>query len=194
LRAARNDPDEAARQLRSLVGAALHVTASGFDLADLVNTDPAKVQLESFEARLRAQLAPQLRAVYGIELRQFGIERLSLPEETMAATVGRMRAERETVAAARAAEGLRQAAGIRAEADRQSKELLAAARTEAAGIEASAQAKAAQIQAEAYQGDPALYDMLRSLDAITLMVNSNTRLILRGDSPPFKTLTEGPAP
>src|SRR5271165_1503748 len=56
VRAVRNDPDEAARQLRSFAGSALQVTASAFDLADLVNTDPRRVRLAEFETRLQAQL------------------------------------------------------------------------------------------------------------------------------------------
>ena len=45
IRAVRNDPDEAARQIRSFVGSALQVTASSMDLNDLVNTDPAAIHL-----------------------------------------------------------------------------------------------------------------------------------------------------
>ena len=47
MRAAGNDPDEAARQLRSFVGSALQIIASNFDLTDLVNTDPGKVRGKS---------------------------------------------------------------------------------------------------------------------------------------------------
>ncbi len=62
LRAVRNEPDEAARQLRSLVGSALQVTASSFELADLVDTDPARQHLPDFEDRLRAQIEQQAAA------------------------------------------------------------------------------------------------------------------------------------
>ena len=134
LRAVRNEPDEAARQLRSLVGAALQVTASSFELADLVDTDPARQRLPDFEARLRAQIERQALDTYGVQIQQVGIDRLSLPEATLAATVARMRAERETVAAARTAEGLRAAAELRAQATRDARITVARARTEAAGI------------------------------------------------------------
>jgi modulator of FtsH protease HflC len=118
LRAVRNEPDEAARQLRSFVGSALQVTASNFDLADLVNTDPSRLKLPEFESRLRQQVEAQLRATYGIAVAEIGIERLTLPETTLAATVSRMRSEREIVAQQRQAEGQRQAAEIRAGARR----------------------------------------------------------------------------
>jgi membrane protease subunit HflC len=192
VRAVRNDPDEAARQLRSFTGSALQVTASSFDLADLVNTDPKRVHLADFESRLRAQLEAPLRRTYGMAVRLVGIERLSLPETTLAATVARMRSERETVAAERTAEGLRQAAQIRAEAGRDSRILVADAQTQAAQIEAASRKQAAEIQAKAYTADPQLYMMLRSLDTLSSMVGPNTRLVLRTDAAPFNVLVQGP--
>jgi membrane protease subunit HflC len=192
VRAVRNDPDEAARQLRSFAGSALQVTASSFDLADLVNTDPRRVRLADFEARLRAQLEAPLRRTYGMAVRLVGIERLSLPETTLAATVARMRSERETVAAERTAEGLRAAAQIRAEAGRDSRILVAEAQTQAAQIEAASRKQAADIQAKAYAADPQLYMMLRSLDTLSSMVGPNTRLVLRTDAAPFNVLVQGP--
>jgi modulator of FtsH protease HflC len=192
LRAMRNDPDEAARQLRSFVGSALQVTASSFDLADLINTDANRVQLAAFETRLQAQIAQQVLDTYGIAVQQVGIERLSLPETTLAATVGRMRSERETVAAERTAEGLRAAAEIRSDATRDSRITVARAQTEAAEIEAASRRQAAEIHAKAYAGDPQLYLMLRSLDALSTIVGQNTRLVLRTDAAPFDMLVNGP--
>jgi len=78
----------AAQQLRSFVGSALEITAASFDLANLVNTDPAKVQLAQFESRLRERLDEQALKVYGITIRQVGIERVLaevLPEDKVTA-------------------------------------------------------------------------------------------------------------
>ena len=63
LRAVRNAPNEAAEQLRSYVGSSLEITAARFDLSQLVNTDPAKVQLDGFEAALKARLEAQVLAL-----------------------------------------------------------------------------------------------------------------------------------
>ena len=131
-------------------------------------------------------------ATYGIAVRQVGIERLSLPETTLAATVGRMRSERETVAAERTAEGLRAAAQIRSEAARDSRITIAGARTEAAEIDAASRREAAAINARAYDADPDLYLMLRSLDTLTSVIGQNTRLVLRTDAAPFSVLVQGP--
>jgi modulator of FtsH protease HflC len=193
LRSVRNQPDEAARQLRSYVSAALHIISSNFDLTDLVNVDRKKVRLDAFEQQLREQIAPRMLEVYGIEIRQVGIERMTLPDETLAATVSRMRAERETVAAERTAEGLRQAAAIRADADRDARELVAKAREQAAHTEADAQQAASRIYADAYRADPGLYTTLRSLDSIAKVVGRNTSLVMRTDAAPFRVLVDGTA-
>ena len=193
LRSVRNQPDEAARQLRSFVSAALHITSSNFALSDLVNVDSHKVRLDAFEQQLRSQIAQRMLQVYGIEVRQVGVERMTLPDETLAATVARMRAERETVAAERTAEGLRQAAAIRADADRDARQTVAQAREQAAHTEADAVQAAARIYAKAYQSDPGLYTMLRSLDALSQMVGRNASVVLRTDAAPFRVLVEGPS-
>lgn len=192
LRSVRNEPDEAARQLRSFVSAALHITASNFNLSDLINTDSSKVRLDAFEQQLREQVAARMLQVYGIEIHQVGVERMTLPEETLQATVDRMRAERETVAAERTAEGLRQAAAIRADAERDARQVVATARQEAAKTEADAVQEASRIYANAYRADPNLYATLRSLDTISKVVGPNTGLVLRTDAAPFRTLVDGP--
>lgn len=192
LRAVQNQPDNAAEQLRSFVASALEVTASGFTLSDLVNTDPAKVQIDRFEQALRQHLQEQVLRTYGIAVRQVGLERLTLPPETLDAAVARMRADRLAVATARMAEGERQAAQIRSDADRDSRIAVADAEAQAAAIKAKAEVQAADIYGKAYQSDPALYTTLRSLDTLDQVVSGNTRLILRTDAAPFRVLVDGP--
>lgn len=192
LRAVRNQPDVAAQQLRSFVGSSLEITAASFDLANLVNTDPSKVQLADLESRLRERIDEQALKVYGITIRQVGIERLTLPTETLNATVARMRAERETVAAERQAEGQRAAAEIASNADRDARVVRAKAKAEAASIDAKSRLQAADIYGQAYNSAPDLYMLLRSLDTLDTVVGANTRLILRTDAAPFRVLVDGP--
>lgn len=192
LRAGRRDPDDIARQLRSFMGSTLQVTASNFNLTDLVNTDPKKTQFVAFEQQLQANLAQQVLDTYGIRIVQTGIERLSLPAETLAATVARMRAERETVAAQRTADGLRTAAAIRSDASRDARLIGAEAQQQVAEIKAQGREKAAGIHAAAYAVDPQLYTLLRSLDTLSSTVGAKTRVILRTDAEPFRALVEGP--
>jgi membrane protease subunit HflC len=192
LRAVQNQPDVAADQLRSFIGSSLEITVSSFDLASLINTDPAKIQLGQLEDRLRTRIAQEALNVYGVDIRQVGIERLTLPAETLAATVNRMQAERATVAAEREAEGQRQAAEIVSNADRDSRVLVAKAKADAAAIDAKSRVEAADIYGKAYSANRDLYTLLRSLDTLNNVIGSNTRLILRTDAAPFRVLVDGP--
>jgi membrane protease subunit HflC len=193
VRAVRNEPDEAARQIRSLVGSALQTTSAGFDLASLVNTDPDKVRIPDLEDALRRQIDAQVHAAYGVRVVQVGLERLTLPAVTLAATVERMSAERETVAAQRMADGKREAAQIRSDADREARVTVAQATVEAANIEAQSRKDAAAIYGKTYAGNPQLYTMLRSLDTLDAVINVNTNLVLRADAAPFSALVRGPS-
>lgn len=192
LRAVQNQPDVAADQLRSFIGSSLEITVSSFDLASLVNTDPRKIQLSQLEDRLRTRIAQESLNVYGINIRQVGIERLTLPAETLAATVSRMQAERATVAAEREAEGQRMAAEIVSNADRDSRVIIAKAKSDAAAIDAKSRVEAADIYGKAYSENRDLYTLLRSLDTLNNVIGSNTRLILRTDAAPFRVLVDGP--
>lgn len=193
MRAVQNKPSEAARQLRTFVGSALEATASSYNLSSLVNTDGSKVQINDFENKLRAQIEGSLLNTYGVRVVQVGIERLTLPVVTLTATVDRMRAERETIATQRTAEGKRQAAQIVSTAQKEARIITADAKVKAADIEAKSIVQAADIYGQAHKEAPQLYDLLRSLDTLSSIINGNTHLVLRTDAAPFKALIDGPA-
>ncbi|MBW0003366.1 MAG: protease modulator HflC [Hyphomicrobiales bacterium] len=192
LRAVRNQPNEAASQIRTFLGSALETTVSSFELASLVNTDPSRVEIAALETRLAAQLDKQLLDTYGISVQQLGIERLTLPVRPLDATVSRMAAERMTAAAAQMAEGQRKAAEITSDAERDARILVANATAEAASIEAKSREAAAGIYSQAFNTDPKLYTLLRSLDTLDRISNPNTRIFLRTDAAPFRVLIDGP--
>jgi modulator of FtsH protease HflC len=192
LRAVQNQPNEAARQIRAFIGSALETTTSAFELSSLINTDAGKVQIAALETRLREQINQQLQSTYGISVLFVGMERLTLPAVTLAATVDRMRAERETIAAERTAVGNREAAEIRSAAERDGRIVQAEARVKAADIEAQSRVQAASIYGKAYAGSPQLYNMMRSLDTLSTIITPDTKLILRTDAAPFRALVEGP--
>lgn len=192
MRAVRNQPDEAARQIRTLMGSALETTAASYDLANLINTDAGQVRIADFEGRLRDQIERQLLQTYGVRVAQVGVERLTLPSVTLTATVDRMRAERETIAMERTAAGKRQAAEIRSTAERDARVIQADALAKAAEIEAQSRVQAAELYGRAYAGSPELYNTLRSLDTLGSVINDQTRLVLRTDAAPFRVLVEAP--
>ena len=192
MRAVQNQPDEAARQIRTFVGSVLETATAGYNLSNLINTDARQVRLADLEARVRDQVRGQLLATYGVRTVQVGIERLTLPSVTLAATVDRMRAERETIATERTAVGRRQAAEIRSAAERDARIIQADASIKAAEIEAQSRVQAATTYGRAYASSPQLYNQLRSLDTLDKLITSGTRLILRTDAAPFRALVDGP--
>ncbi len=192
LRAVRGDADEAAGQLRSFLSSALETEASRFALDELVNTDAKRVRLDALEQALLKRLAEQVRETYGVELVQVGIERLGLPESTIAVTIDRMIAERQTAAAERKAQGAQLAAEINQVAFRDARIAVAKAQEEASGVEAKARTEAAAIYAKAHGADPELYTFLRGLDTLDQIITVGTRLVLRTDAAPFRSLVEGP--
>ena len=191
LRAVRNQPDIAAQQLRSFIASALEITVSGFDLQSLVNADPTKVHLKDLEDQLKARVDAEALRVYGVRILQVGVQRLTLPAETLNATVLRMQAERSTAAAQREAEGERAASEIIANADRDARVTVAQARADASTIEAKSRLEAAEIYRKTYNENQNLYTLLRSLDTLSAVINNNTTLILRTDSAPFRVLSDG---
>lgn len=192
IRAVQNQPEEAARQIRTFIGSSLETSTSNYALSDIVNTDGKKVKIPQLEQQIKAQLKEQLLKSYGVELVDVGIERLTLPAVTLNATVDRMRAERETIATQRTAEGKRMAAEIHSKADRDARVLEADASVKAATITAQAQRDSAAIYAKAYSLDPQLYNLLRSLDTLSDVVNKSTRIVLSTNAAPFKALVQQP--
>ncbi|EFT1104477.1 protease modulator HflC [Enterobacter hormaechei] len=193
IRAVQNQPEEAARQIRTFIGSSLETTTSNYALSDIVNTDGKKIKISQLEKQIENQLKTQLLNSYGIELVQVGIERLTLPSVTLNATVERMRAERETIATERTAEGNRLAAEIHSKADRDARIMEADASVKASAITAQAQRDVAAIYAKAYALDPQLYNLLRSLDTLNDVVNKSTRIVLSTDADPFKALVQQPS-
>ncbi|KLD72409.1 protease, partial [Xanthomonas hyacinthi DSM 19077] len=78
--------------------------------------------------RLKTLVGQQARTVYGVDVEQAGIERLTLSTEALQATIERMKAERDTASAQRSAEGQREAAQVVSEAERDARIAIAGAK------------------------------------------------------------------
>ena len=104
-----------------------------------------------------------------------------------------MRAERESIATERTAEGNRLTAEMHSKADRDARIMEADASVKASAITAQAQREVAAIYAKAYALDPQLYNLLRSLDTLNDVVNKSTRIVLSTDADPFKVLVQQPS-
>ncbi len=181
-------------KLDGLLANAAIGTLGEYDLSALVSTDPKDLHVDEIEKELLASTAPLAKSKYGIAIDQIRLERLSLPEENVAAAFEQMRAERQRFAAKYQAEGAQAASRIRSEADLQAAQIRAKGAEETARIRGESAAKVAKIYADAHQVDPDLYRFTRSLQSLDKLVGPGASLVLRTDSEPFSMLQSGQVP
>ncbi|MFV2001676.1 MAG: protease modulator HflC [Paracoccaceae bacterium] len=140
------------------------------------------------QARIRA-------ADLGVEVVDVRIKRADLPEQNLAATFERMRAEREREAADEIARGNEAAQRVRALADRTVVETVSVAQRDSDIARGEADAKRNAIFAEAFGRDPEFFAFYRSLTAYeTALKGSNSTLVISPDSEffeYFKTVNPG---
>src|SRR5690606_30404131 len=103
-------------------------------------------------------LARREGASLGIEVIDVRLTRTDLPDQNLAATYARMRAEREREAADEIARGNEAAQRVRALADRTVVELVSDAQRQAEIIRGEADATRNAVFAEAYGADPEFFD------------------------------------
>jgi membrane protease subunit HflC len=125
----------------------------------------------------------------GVEIVDVRIKRADLPEQNLAATFGRMRAEREREAADEIARGNEAAQRVRATADRTVVETVSEAQKRADIVRGEADAERNAIFAGAFGRDPEFFAFYRSLTAYEKSLQgSNSTLVISPDSEFFDYL------
>ena len=138
-------------------------------------------------------LARREAVTLGVDVIDVRLTRTDLPEQNLAATYARMRAEREREAADEIARGNEAAQRVRALADRTVVELVSSARRESEIIRGEADAERNRIYAEAFGQDPEFFAFTRSLTSYErALTGQNTAMVLSPDSEFFQFLrTDG---
>ena len=127
----------------------------------------------------------------GIEVVDFRIKKINLPDEISDSIYQRMRAERESFARSYRSQGRKRAEVIRAQADLEVAKTLAEADRTAKVIRGDADAKAAAIYAKAYEKDAEFYDFMRSLQAYENSFKGKSDvLVISPDSEFFKYMQD----
>jgi membrane protease subunit HflC len=134
-------------------------------------------------------LARREAAALGVDIIDIRLTRTDLPEQNLAATFARMRAEREREAADEIARGGEAAQRVRASADRTVTELTSEARKQAEIIRGEADAERNRIYAEAFGRDPEFFAFTRSLIAYERSLKGdNSSIVMQPDSAFFDYL------
>ncbi len=169
--------DTARPRLERILNAELREVLGSVDSGAVLSADRAALML-----KILAQSRPKASAL-GVEIVDVRIKRADLPEQNLAATFERMRAEREREAADEIARGNEAAQRVRALADRTVVVTVSVAQREAEIARGEADAKRNAIFAEAFGRDPEFFAFYRSLTAYeNALKGSNSTLVISPDS------------
>lgn len=148
--------------------------------------------LSKDRAALMAQIRDEVRSqasALGVSITDVRIKRADLPEQNLAATFARMRAEREREAADEIARGNEAAQRVRAGADRTVVETVSEAQKQSDIIRGEADAQRNAIFARAFGRDPEFFAFYRSLRAYEKSLKGdNSTLVISPDSEFFDYL------
>ena len=173
----------AENRLDSILKAQIRQILGSVSSNDILSTDRAALML-----RIRNGAIDEAGAL-GIEIIDVRLKRTDLPNNNLAATFARMRAEREREAADEIARGNEAAQRVRASADRTQLEIVSDAKRQSEIIRGEADAERNAIFAEAFGADPEFFEFYRSLAAYRVSLESgNSTMIMSPNSEFFDYL------
>lgn len=184
------DRQGAEAYLRDVILSLLGEQLGRHDLSALISVEPSDLRLDAIGGDIRAACDEAAMRECGVQIIDFRIKRINLPEQNRESVFERMRAERKQIATRYRSEGEQQAATIRAEADREKMEILAAAKRQALEIEGDSEAEAARVYNQAYGKNREFYQFLRTLSSYEKTLTDKTTVLLPPGMEYLRTLTD----
>jgi modulator of FtsH protease HflC len=170
-------------RLDSILRAQTREILGSVSSSDILSTDRATLML-----RIRNGAISEARGL-GLTIIDVRLKATDLPQENLAATFDRMRAEREREATDERARGNEAAQRVRAQADRTVVELVSEAQKEAEIARGEADAQRNAIFAEVYSKDQEFFEFYRSLTAYgRALKGGNSSMVISPDSEFFNYL------
>jgi len=177
--------EQARPRLQRILNAELREVLGSVDSGAVLSAD--RVTLMN---RIRDQALLRAKDL-GVNIIDVRIKRADLPQQNLAATFERMRAEREREAADEIARGNEAAQRVKAQADRTVVETVSEAQKKSDIIRGEADAKRNAVFATAFGRDPEFFAFYRSLNAYEkALKGSNTTLVISPDSEFFDYLKD----
>ncbi len=182
--------EEVARQrLDRIINAAIREIMGGVPSTAVLSEDRTALM-----NRIR-DIARREAGSLGVEVIDVRLTRTDLPEQNLAATFARMRAERQREAADEIARGNEAAQRVRAAADREQVEVTSEARKKAEIVRGEADAQRNAIYAAAFGKDPEFFAFTRSLTSYErAMQAGNSSIVLSPNSEFFDYMNGVEAP
>lgn len=180
---------EGEKKLRTTVITAKHAVTGKREFGDFVSTDPNRRKIREIETQIKDVVARDALEQYGIEVVDFGIKKLGLPQSVTTAIFESMRSHEQAKAERYIAEGEATAARILADAWAMETRILSEAERKASEIETEAE----QIVSEYYKEFSQYPDLRIFLDKLRTLaeaLKTRTTLILTDDESPWDLFDE----
>jgi membrane protease subunit HflC len=175
------DPGKTSRLLSERINTALRDEFGKRTIQEAISGERAEIM------ELLRKGADEQASELGVEIVDVRVKRIDFPRDVSDSVYGRMRTERERVAAELRAQGEEQAERIQADADRQKTVIVAEAYKQAEQMRGEGDAKAAEIYANAYNQNREFYAFYRSLIAYrSVFEQGGDIMILQPDSEFFE--------
>ncbi|HUS47139.1 MAG TPA: SPFH domain-containing protein [Phycisphaerae bacterium] len=184
--------DAAEEAIKTSLRAAKTKAVGSRDLADLINTDPAKMRLEQVEKDFTDGVAREVEEAYGVKIVMVGIRRLGFPPDVTSKVIDVMKAERQSMAADHEAQGEAIATAIRERAKAASAKILAFAKRKEDAIRSDGERAAAEYYKK-FRGNEDLAIFTRSLESLEKELANRVVILLdEATLPTLKWLREPP--
>jgi membrane protease subunit HflC len=195
------DPDEATAKatdkLKDIANTAISQTLGRYPFGALVSSEPERLKLVEIEREAHEYLRRQAASLYHVEVVDFGIKWLHLPQDVTSKVFERMMKERQRVSKDFRSRGDAEAKKIVSEAEKEREVKLAEARAKAKMIVAEGETEAAKYL-PVFAKNPELHEFLIKLDAMLQIARDSEGeankpvFILDTDSEPWTLLKQGP--
>ncbi len=195
-RVPRHEPAEAEKQMRARLSQVQAAVIGQRTLAHFVNLNAEETEknYNTLLQEMHDRVAPALLADYGIDVKQIGLRRISLPKEVTQKVFEAMRQERIELAERYRSEGQSRANAISARAEAEANQILAFTDARAADIRSAGQRAAAEIYAKIPAADQEFFEWLRWLDALKAALQQKTTFFLDEKNPFFGPFVHPPVP
>ena len=162
------------------------------NFSEFINSNPDKIKFKQIEDEMLKNLQASVSSnEYGIEIKALGIKQLKVSEAVSQKVFERMRSEQNRLASEISSEGRAEVVKIEEEARSITEELTVAAQARAKEIMGEGDRKAAEFY-RLLDADPELAKLLRSLEALPVMLGKNSTYVLSTEMDPFKLLEQIP--
>ena len=178
-------------RLRERIDAMLKAEVGNMSLAQFVNLNEERIQLEELNRQLTKRIGEVAFQEFGIQVVDVRIKRFNHPAVVRPAIFDMIRTERQGVAERYRAEGKSEAARTRSDADKLRAQILSKAYADAERIRGEGDAQAMRIANTAHSQDPQFYQLTKTFDTYRTILNEKTTVVLSADSRLLQLLTAG---